>query len=262
MTRSPHSGPIARRRGVHGFTLVELLVVIGIIAVLISILLPALNRARESGYRVQCLSNLRQLGVAFLMYANENKGKLPPRTASRTVGALPGDWIFWQKLPAPGRNLDESAVVRYLGTPVAEAVLRCPSDDYTSRALNGNDPATAGRYFYSYVVNREVMPTATIAARSLNLARVRNAAEKIMLGEEDERTINDGGWEITNLYDPAAPPPDKLSIRHDRQRFLPDDDANWARNVDRRGNVTFLDGHADYVPRSLAHDPAHVYVDR
>ena len=64
---------MSRRRA---FTLVELLVVIGIIAILIAIIMPALNRAREQSRRVRCLSNMRQLTYAWLMYANDNKGKL------------------------------------------------------------------------------------------------------------------------------------------------------------------------------------------
>src|SRR5437879_5611225 len=67
----------AKRSRRIGFTLVELLVVIGIIAVLISLLLPSLNKARESAKRTQCLSNLRQIAVFLNMYANAYKGVVP-----------------------------------------------------------------------------------------------------------------------------------------------------------------------------------------
>jgi prepilin-type N-terminal cleavage/methylation domain-containing protein/prepilin-type processing-associated H-X9-DG protein len=61
----------------NGFTLVELLVVIGIIALLIAILLPALSKARDAGYRVSCGSNLHQIGLSMLIYAQDNKGAFP-----------------------------------------------------------------------------------------------------------------------------------------------------------------------------------------
>jgi prepilin-type N-terminal cleavage/methylation domain-containing protein/prepilin-type processing-associated H-X9-DG protein len=68
-----------RRRGAprRGFTLVELLVVIGIIGVLIGIIVPALTKAREASLRVKCLSNLRQLGTAYQIYANMYKDYIP-----------------------------------------------------------------------------------------------------------------------------------------------------------------------------------------
>jgi prepilin-type processing-associated H-X9-DG protein len=77
-----------REPATAAFTLVELLVVIGIIAVLIGILLPTLSRAREAAYTTQCLSNLRQVGLYMNLYANEQKGYLPPQWPS-FIRAMP-----------------------------------------------------------------------------------------------------------------------------------------------------------------------------
>lgn len=73
--RNPHAR--AASSHVSAFTLVELLVVIGIIAVLIGILLPTLGRARESANQVKCMANMRQIGTALIIYVGESKGSLP-----------------------------------------------------------------------------------------------------------------------------------------------------------------------------------------
>src|SRR4051794_37300173 len=94
---SQDSEPKTRRfRG--GFTLVELLVVIGIIALLISILLPSLARAREQARTLKCASNIREIIRATIMYCGNAKG-LVPQGAEYAQSRF--DWVYWQP---PGMN--------------------------------------------------------------------------------------------------------------------------------------------------------------
>ncbi len=82
------------RRVKRGFTLIELLVVIGIISMLIGLMLPAVQASRESARRMQCLSNMRQVALAMLNYADVNKGQLP-------VGAKGVNWCTWNHFLLP-----------------------------------------------------------------------------------------------------------------------------------------------------------------
>jgi prepilin-type N-terminal cleavage/methylation domain-containing protein/prepilin-type processing-associated H-X9-DG protein len=126
-------------RARRGFTLVELLVVIGIIAVLIGILLPALNRAREQAQTSACLSNLRQIGQGFQMYANDFKGFVVPGfVRSYPPGGRGGEtWATLLVVRGYIKGADQTDFVKG-GSPAGEnawdsygtsgnTVFRCPS---------------------------------------------------------------------------------------------------------------------------------------
>jgi len=87
-------------RAYGGFTLIELLVVIAIIALLMAILMPALNRAREQGKRAACLSNLKQLALAWIMYADDNDGKI----CAANIGHSDYGWVDAMDVSDPIEN--------------------------------------------------------------------------------------------------------------------------------------------------------------
>jgi prepilin-type N-terminal cleavage/methylation domain-containing protein/prepilin-type processing-associated H-X9-DG protein len=95
-----------RRRG---FTLVELLVVIGIIAVLVGVLLPALSKARQQAMLVQCQSNMRQWGLGLQMYVNENSGQLPLRVPDGTATEYFGPSLA-NPIPGYPSGLDDASL--------------------------------------------------------------------------------------------------------------------------------------------------------
>jgi len=131
----------------RGFTLVELLVVIGIIALLISILLPALNKARESAKAVQCLSNQRQFAMGMLLYANDYRGSLPPY-GHFYAGYSEDPTSYWWVL-----------IAKYLGSSNQYAgitFMRCPSERDPNRATYGVNYAKPWNAPFSYSSNPHI----------------------------------------------------------------------------------------------------------
>src|SRR4051812_10543066 len=125
-----------RRRA---FTLVELLVVVGIIAVLIAILLPAMRGARESARGVACGSNLRQLYLAFVAYSNENKGRVP---SLKQYGSAEWDYYsyFWKPLSGTG-YLGNGETYNGTANGRRYPIMRCPADDGALLAAQTGAPA-------------------------------------------------------------------------------------------------------------------------
>lgn len=113
----------------RGFTLVELLVVIGIIALLISILLPSLNQARRQAATVKCSSNMRQIAMSVMLYINDNKGKHPPNSVVAKGGTMYPDGWWWATELVRQKYIKAPNAYPVVGGPIefaGSSVFKCP----------------------------------------------------------------------------------------------------------------------------------------
>jgi prepilin-type processing-associated H-X9-DG protein/prepilin-type N-terminal cleavage/methylation domain-containing protein len=230
----PHPNPLPeyRERGwkaPRAFTLAELLVVIGVIALLVGILLPALSSARESSRAVACLSNLRQIVAAAHAYAVEQDGRYPIAQYRATEGSRSVHYCWdFTTIVEPGQPPRVVPGLIWRTGDLAK-VQQCPS--YDGRSSTAADPYTGYNYNTSYIGHGEGESVREPARVSL----VRRPAETAIFG--------DGQWAGgANKYMRAPFP-------HPGDTFTGRTAGTQGFRHKGRTNVAFCDGHAEALDR-------------
>jgi prepilin-type N-terminal cleavage/methylation domain-containing protein/prepilin-type processing-associated H-X9-DG protein len=222
---------LLRRRDRRGFTLIELLVVIAIIAILASMLLPVLSRAKGKGQSAACQSNLRQLMLGWIVYADNNDDHLAGSISVDRVNQ-PGSWVLGNaKQDRTASNIMAGVMFPYAPTA---GVYRCPADRST---VDGDKGLLRTR---SYTLNAWMNSSMSEHGSGWGPANFKNMPQKLsqivrpppvltfVFIDEHEASIDDGLWNT----DPSGTPSgwgNLPAVRHNQG-----------------ANIAFADGHVEH----------------
>jgi prepilin-type N-terminal cleavage/methylation domain-containing protein/prepilin-type processing-associated H-X9-DG protein len=240
-----------KRNAKSGFTLIELLVVIAIIAILASMLLPALAKAKQKAYNAACISNLRQWGLAMTMYLSDNQNIFPlPKIPTATPGSpgynenTPG-WGNFKDFHAAGQGDSAwfNALPSYVGAKAlweiannstssgfvsSKKIFDCPGVTQPTEVTN------ADRVVFNYGMNPKGntgLPASVAYGTNFTSTMVQNPSAFVFMG--------DGRARSTDLTYYGSDPTKEVGVQH-----------CWVQQFSARhnvgGNLTFADGHAAY----------------
>jgi prepilin-type N-terminal cleavage/methylation domain-containing protein/prepilin-type processing-associated H-X9-DG protein len=231
-----------------GFTLIELLVVIAIVAVLASLLLPALSRAKRQALDLKCKSNLRQMGIGLALYVGDH-GAYPPRAVGNVVET---NLLYWDQVMAAAGSLSE----RDYGSLVCPTTKGDPLSSAGAAVSGGSTVSAEERWAahtsgkaYGYNAYGYNGPYGLATLRQRNLGNLESLikvpSEMLAIGDAFENGPNGSVIEGGDLL--WRGDGDRIWSGTDLQMVqrLGASSARSARRHDRRGNLVFCDGHVE-----------------
>jgi len=224
----------------RGFTLVELLVVIGIIALLLSILIPTLSKARQASVTLKCLSNLRQCGLAFQMYAGANKQYLPYPTTTLISGDAAQGYLWFNAIDP---YLASNTKGQELRTGVAanrtyKNYKQCPVYETFEGEKTAGTQTIYKEFARSYKMNSHLRRNNP--SKQCKITDAKRNAEFVLLGDAIS-------MDVTSFMTDGS---GGGAFENGQFSFEVNDPITWATPVLRHNkgaNILFIDGHATNV---------------